>query len=157
MELRLWRSQTHEEKLNAAEQAMREAITARSYWDIDADDDWLEFLPPIEVAGIVMNAVESLLGVQLEWDYVAEGLERPGHAATGYWFTVTDPETGFVLTHNPDKRSLSYYKHIESEIDAKVAIVQLANIIATRLPVVREIYETHKWQLAQWDGGWNGD
>jgi len=153
--LRLWRSQLQAEKFNAAERALREAVTARSYWDIDADDDWLEILPPIEVAGIIMNAVESLLEVQLEWNYTAEGLDRLGYGTTGYWFTITDPETGFVLTHDSDKRSLSYYKYIESETDAEAAIIQLADIIAARLPVVRKICESYEWrvQMAQWEGG----
>ena len=138
--LRLWRRMKPDEKSNAAEQALRAAVAARSYWDIDADDDWLDVFPPIEVAGVVMNAVEELLGVSLEWDYVAEKPEEPGMGATGYWFRVTDPETGFVLTYNPDKRSLSFYKYIESAEDVKNTIIQLANIIVAKLPRIRTVY-----------------
>ena len=138
--LRLWRRMKPDEKSNAAEQALRAAVAARSYWDIDDDEDWLDIFPPIEVAGVIMNAVEDLLEVSFEWDYVAEGLDRPGNGATGYWFRVFDPETGFVLTHNPDRRELSYYKLIESIEDAKCAVIQLADMIAERLPVIRTIY-----------------
>jgi len=138
--LRLWRRMTSDEKAKAAEEALRAAVAARNYWDIDDDDDWLDILPPIEVAGVIMDAVESLLEVPFQWDYVTEGLERLGNGATCYWFRVFDYETGFVLTHNPDKKELSYYKFIESIDDVKCAVIQIADMIAERLPVIRTIY-----------------
>jgi len=150
--LRLWRSLSQAERMNAAENALREAFISRypeltEDWDVNRS---VEEFTPGEVAEITVQTVESLLGLtwQLEWDYDAdaEDLTMPGYGATAYWFKVSDPETGFVLTHNPTNTTgakLRYYKLIETFADAVKAVVELADIIAEKLPMIRASLITH--------------
>jgi len=149
--LRLWRSLSQTEKMNAAENALREAFIAHypefdDGWDVNRS---VEELAPREVAELIVQVTENLLGLtwRLEWDYDAdaEDLTMPGYGATAYWFKIADPETGFVLTHNPANLTgakLRYYKLIETCADAVKAIVELADIISEKLPVVRATLQT---------------
>jgi len=143
--LRLWRSMTQDEKFAAAEKAMKDAVVAR--YDEFADE-WslsrsVEDIAPGALAEIVIQTVEALLGLQwrLEWDYDADADDMElDSGATTYWFKVSDPETGYVLTHKTSGMTgerLRYFKLIETFRDAVQAVVDLADIIAEKLPVVR--------------------
>jgi hypothetical protein len=142
--LRLWLSLTQDEKFTAAETALRNAIVAR--YDEFADE-WsfsrsVEDIPPYALADAIIQAVEVLLGLQwrLEWDYGADAYDLElGNGATVYWFRICDPETGYVLTHRSGMTGerLRYFKLIETFRDAVQAVVDLADIIAKKLPVVR--------------------
>jgi hypothetical protein len=143
--LRLWLSLTQDEKFTAAETALRNAIVAR--YDESADE-WslvrsVEDIAPSALAEIVIQTVEALLGLQwrLEWDYDADADDMVlGSGATTYWFKVSDPETGYVLTYKTSGMTgerLRYFKLIETFRDAVQAVVDLADIIAKKLPVVR--------------------
>ena len=143
--LRLWRSMTQDEKFAAAEKKLKDTIVAR--YDEFADE-WLlsrsvEDIAPSALAGSIIQAVEALLGLQwrLEWDYDADADDMElDSGATTYWFKVSDPETGYVLTHKTSGMTgerLRYFKLIETFNDAVRAVVDLADIIAEKLPVVR--------------------
>jgi hypothetical protein len=143
--LRLWRSMTQDERFTAAEKELKDAIVAR--YDEFADE-WslsrsVEDIAPSALAEIVIQTVEALLGLQwrLEWDYDADAGDMVlGSGATAYWFKVSDPETGYVLTHKTSGMTgerLRYFKLIETFRDAVQAVVDLADIIAKKLPVVR--------------------
>jgi len=145
-QLRLWRSLSQAEKRDAATNALRQALAARypefaDNWDVNLS---VEDLAPNDVAELTTQVTEKLLGLvwQLEWDFDAdvEDMTMPGFGATAYWFKVSDPESGFVLTHNPSNLTgakLRYYKLIETFEDVVQAIVELADIVAEKLPVVR--------------------
>ena len=143
--LRLWLSRTQDEKFAAAEKELKDAIVAR--YDESADE-WslsrsVEDISPSTLAEIVIQTVEALLGLQwrLEWDYDADADDMVlGSGATTYWFKVSDPETGYVLTHKTfgmTGERLRYFKLIETFRDAVQAVVDLADIIAEKLLVVR--------------------
>jgi hypothetical protein len=143
--LRLWRSMTQDEKFAAAEKELKDAVVARCDEFVD---EWslsrsIEDIPPSALAEIVIQTVEALLGLQwrLEWDYDADADDMElDSGATTYWFKVSDPETGYVLTHKTfgmTGERLRYFKLIETFRDAVQAIVDLADIIAEKLPVVR--------------------
>jgi hypothetical protein len=144
--LRLWLSLTQDEKFAAAEKELKDATVAR--YDEDFADEWslsrsVEDIAPGALAGIVIQTVEALLGLQwrLEWDYDADADDMElDSGATTYWFKVSDPETGYVLTHKTSGMTgerLRYFKLIETFRDAVQAVVDLADIIAEKLPVVR--------------------
>ena len=145
-QLALWRSLTQERKLSTAQAELQQAFVSR-YQELADGWDWqasVEEFSPREIAEIVIQSVEQLLGLQfqLEWDYDAdaEDLEMVGCGATAYWFKVSDPESGIVLTHNPANLTgakLRCYKLIETYEDAVKAIVELADIISEKLPVAR--------------------
>jgi len=143
--LRLWLSLTQDEKFAAAERELKNAIL-----DIheDFEEEWslsrsVEDFAPDGLAEIVIQTVEALLGLQwrLEWDYGADADDMVlSSGATTYWFKVSDPETGYVLTHKTSGMTgerLRYFKLIETFRDAVQAVVDLADIIAKKLPVVR--------------------
>jgi hypothetical protein len=143
--LRLWLSLTQDEKFTAAEKELKDAIVAR--YDEFADE-WslsrnVEDIAPSTLAEIVIQTVEALLGLQwrLEWDYAADADDMElDNGATVYWFKVSDPETGYVLTHKTSGMTgerLRYFRLIETFRDAVQAVVDLADIIAKKLPVVR--------------------
>jgi hypothetical protein len=143
--LRLWLSLTQDEKFAAAERELKGAIIAR--YDEFADE-WslsrsVEDIAPGTLAEIIIQTVETLLGLrwQLEWDYDADADDMElDSGATTYWFKVSDPETGYVLTHKTSGMTgerLRYFKLIETFRDAVQAVVDLADIIAKKLPVVR--------------------
>jgi hypothetical protein len=136
---------TQGEKFATAETALRNSIVAR--YDEFADE-WslsrsVEDIAPSALAEIVIQTVEALLGLQwrLEWDYDADADDMVwSSGATAYWFKVSDPETGYVLTHKTSGMTgerLRYFKLIETFRDAVQAVVDLADIIAEKLPVVR--------------------
>ena len=142
--LRLWLSLTQDEKFAAAEKELKDAIVAR--YDEFADE-WspscsVEGVSPRTLAEIIIQTVENLLGLQwrLEWDYDADADDMElDSGATAYWFKVSDPETGYVLTHKTSGMTgerLRYFKLIETFRDAVRAVVDLADIIAEKLPVV---------------------
>jgi hypothetical protein len=59
---------------------------------------------------------------------------------TTYWFRVFDPETGSILTRKPNGipgERFRYCNFIETLGDAVQAVVDLADIIAENLTVVR--------------------
>jgi hypothetical protein len=135
---------TQGEKFAAAEKALKDAIVAR--YDEFADE-WslsrsVEDIAPGALAESVVQTVEALLGLQwrLEWDYDADADDMElDSGATAYWFKVSDPETGYVLTHKTSGMTgerLRYFKLIETFRDAVRAVVDLADIIAEKLPVV---------------------
>jgi hypothetical protein len=143
--LRLWLSLTQDEKFAAAERELKNAIL-----DIheDFEEEWslsrsVEDFSPGTLAEIIIQTVEALLGLQwqLEWDYDADADDMVwSSGATAYWFKVSDPETGYVLTHKTSGMTgerLRYFKLIETFRDAVQAVVDLADIIAEKLPVVR--------------------
>ncbi len=143
--LRLWRSMTQDERFTAAEKELKDAIVAR--YDEFADE-WslsrsVEDIAPGALAEIVIQTVEALLGLQwqLEWDYDADADDMElDSGATAYWFKVSDPETGYVLTHKTSGMTgerLRYFKLIETFRDAVQAVVDLADIIAEKLLAVR--------------------
>jgi hypothetical protein len=143
--LRLWLSLTQDEKFAAAEKELKDAIVAR--YDEFADE-WslsrsVEDIAPGALAEIVIQTVEALLGLQwrLEWDYDADADDMVwSSGATAYWFKVSDPETGYVLTHKTSGMTgerLRYFKLIETFGGVVQAVVDLADIIASKLPVVR--------------------
>jgi len=143
--LRLWRSMTQDEKFAATEKALKDAVVAR--YDEFADE-WslsrsVEDIAPGTLAEIIIQTVEALLGLQwqLEWDYDADADDMElDSGATTYWFKVSDPETGYVLTHKTSGMTgerLRYFKLIETFRDAVQAVVDLADIITKKLPVVR--------------------
>jgi len=143
--LRLWLSLTQDEKFAAAEKELKDAIVVR--YDEFADE-WslvrsVEDFSPGTLAEIIIQTVEALLGLQwqLEWDYDADADDMVwSSGATAYWFKVSDPETGYVLTHKTSGMTgerLRYFKLIETFRDAVQAVVDLADIIAEKLPVVR--------------------
>jgi hypothetical protein len=149
--LRLWLSLTQDEKFTAAEKELKDAIVAR----YEFADEWslsrsVEDIAPSALAEIVIQTVEALLGLQwrLEWDYDADADDMVlGSGATAYWFKVSDPETGYVLTHKTSGmigERLRYFKLIETFRDTVEAIVHLADIIAEKLPVVRSQVLTFK-------------
>jgi hypothetical protein len=142
--LRLWLSLTQDEKFAAAEKELKDTIVAR----YEFADEWslsrsIEDIAPSTLAEIVIQTVEALLGLQwrLEWDYDADADDMVwSSGATAYWFKVSDPETGYVLTHKTSGMTgerLRYFKLIETFRDAVQAVVDLADIIAKKLPVVR--------------------
>jgi len=150
--LRLWRSMTQDEKFAAAEKELKDAIIAR--YDEFADE-WslsrsVEDILPSALAEVVIQTVEALLGLQwrLEWDYDADADNMElDSGATTYWFKVSDPETGYVLTHKTSGMTgerLRYFKLIEAFRDAVQAVVDLADIITEKLPVVRSQVLTFK-------------
>jgi hypothetical protein len=143
--LQLWLSLTQDEKFAAAEKELKNATL-----DIreDFEEEWslsrsVEDVAPCTLAEIVIQTVEALLGLQwrLEWDYNADADDMVlSSGATTYWFKVSDPETGYVLTHKTSGMTgerLRYFKRIETFRDAVQAVVDLADIIAKKLPVVR--------------------
>jgi len=141
--LRLWLSLTQDEKFAAAEKELKDAVVAR-YDEIA--DEWsrsIEDIAPGALAEIVIQTVEALLGLQwrLEWNYDADADDMElDSGATTYWFKVSDPETGYVLTHKTSGMTgerLRYFKLIETFRDAVQAVVDLADIIAEKLPVMR--------------------
>jgi hypothetical protein len=143
--LQLWRSVTQDEKFAVAEKELKDAVVAR--YDEFADE-WslsrsVEDIAPSALAEIVIQTVEALLGLQwrLEWDYDADADDMElDSGATAYWFKVSDPETGYVLTHKTSGMTgerLRYFKLIETFRDAVQAVVDLADIIAEKLPIVR--------------------
>ena len=143
--LQLWRSMTQDEKFAAAEKELKDAVFAR--YDEFADE-WslscsVEDIAPSTLAEIIVETVETLLDLRwrLEWDYGADADDMElGSGATTYWFKISDPETGYVLTHKTSGMTgerLRYFKLIETFRDAVQAVVDLADIIATKLPVVR--------------------
>jgi len=143
--LRLWLSLTQDEKFAAAEKELKDAIVAR-YDEIA--DEWslvcsVEDIAPSALAEIIIQTVETLLGLrwQLEWDYDADADDMElDSGATAYWFKVSDPETGYVLTHKTSGMTgerLRYFKLIETFRDAVQAVADLADIIAEKLLVVR--------------------
>jgi hypothetical protein len=136
---------TQDEKFAAAEKALKDAVVAR-YDEIA--DEWslvrsVEDIAPSALAEVVIQTVEALLGLQwrLEWDYDADADDMElDSGATTYWFKVSDPETGYVLTHKTSGMTgerLRYFKLIETFRDAVQAVVDLADIIAEKLPIVR--------------------
>jgi hypothetical protein len=136
---------TQGEKFATAETALRNAIVARydefaGEWSLSRS---VEDIAPSALAEVVIQTVEALLGLQwrLEWDYDADADDMElDSGATTYWFKVSDPETGYVLTHKTSGMTgerLRYFKLIETFRDAVQAIVDLADIIAEKLPVVR--------------------
>jgi hypothetical protein len=136
---------TQDEKFAAAEKALRDAIVARydefaGEWSLSRS---VEDIAPSALAEVVIQTVEALLGLQwrLEWDYDADADDMElDSGATTYWFKVSDPETGYVLTHKTSGMTgerLRYFKFIETFRDAVQAVVDLADIIAEKLPVVR--------------------
>jgi hypothetical protein len=143
--LRLWRSMTQDEKFATAERELKDAVVARCD---EFADEWslsrsVEDISPSALAEVVIQTVEALLGLQwrLEWDYDADADDMVlGSGATTYWFKVSDPETGYVLTHKTSGMTgerLRYFKLIETFRDAVQAVVDLADTIAEKLPVVR--------------------
>jgi len=143
--LRLWLSMTQDEKFAAAEKELKDAIVAR--YDEFADE-WslsrsVEDIAPYALADSIIQAVEDLLSLQwrLKWDYSADAHDLElGNGATVYWFRICDPETGYVLTHKTSGMTgerLRYFKLIETFRDAVQAVVDLADIIAEKLPIVR--------------------
>jgi hypothetical protein len=143
--LRLWLERSQDEKFTVAEKELKNAIAARCD---EFADEWslsrsVEDIAPSALAGIVIQTVEALLGLQwrLEWDYDADADDMElDSGATTYWFKVSDPETGYVLTHKTSGMTgerLRYFKLIETFRDAVQAVVDLADIIAEKLPVVR--------------------
>ena len=143
--LQLWRSMTQDEKFAAAERELKDAVVARydefaGEWSLSCS---VEDIAPSTLAEIIVETVETLLDLRwrLEWDYGADADDMElGSGATTYWFKVSDPETGYVLTHKTSSMTgerLRYFKLIETFRDAVQAIVDLADIIATKLPVVR--------------------
>ena len=142
--LQLWRSMTQDEKFAAAERELKDAVVARydefaGEWSLSCS---VEDIAPSTLAEIIVQTVETLLDLRwrLEWDYDADADMELGSGATTYWFKVSDPETGYVLTHKTSGMTgerLRYFKLIETFRDAVQAIVDLANIIAKKLPVVR--------------------
>jgi hypothetical protein len=136
---------TQDEKFAAAEKELKDTIVAR-YGEFA--DEWflsrsVEDIAPSTLADSIIQAVEALLGLQwrLEWDYDADADDMElDSGATTYWFKVSDPETGYVLTHKTSGMTgerLRYFKLIETFRDAVQAVVDLADIIAEKLPVVR--------------------
>jgi len=143
--LRLWLSLTQDEKFTAAEKELKDAVVARYN---EFADEWspsrsIEDIAPGALAEVVIQTVEALLGLQwrLEWDYDADADDMElDSGATTYWFKVSDPETGYVLTHKTSGMTgerLRYFKLIETFRDAVQAVIDLADIIAKKLPVVR--------------------
>jgi len=143
--LRLWLECSQDEKFTVAEKELKNAIVARcdefaGVWFLSRS---VEDIAPSALADIVIQTVEALLGLQwrLEWDYDADADDMVlGSGATTYWFKVSDPETGYVLTHKTSGMTgerLRYFKLIETFRDAVQAVVDLADIIAEKLPVVR--------------------
>jgi hypothetical protein len=143
--LRLWLGLTQNEKFATAEKELRNAIVARydefaGEWSLSRS---VEDIAPSALAEVVIQTVEALLGLQwrLEWDYDADADDMVlGSGATAYWFKVSDPETGYVLTHKTSSMTgerLRYFKLIETFRDAVQAVVDLADIIAEKLLVVR--------------------
>jgi hypothetical protein len=143
--LRLWRSMTQDEKFAAAEKELKDAVVARCDEFVDelSLSRSIEDIPPSALAEIVIQTVEALLGLQwrLEWDYDADADDMElDSGATTYWFKVSDPETGYVLTHKTfgmTGERLRYFKLIETFGGVVQAVVDLADIIASKLPVVR--------------------
>jgi hypothetical protein len=140
--LRLWLSLTQDEKFAAAEKELKDTIVAR----YEFADEWsrsIEDIAPGALAETVIQTVEALLGLQwrLEWDYDADADDMElDSGATTYWFKVSDPETGYILTHKTSGMTgerLRYFKLIETFRDAVQAVVDLADIIAEKLPVLR--------------------
>jgi hypothetical protein len=129
---------THEEKVAAAMAALRNA-TLDFYEDDWSPEDSVANISPIALADIIAQAVEELLGVwELEWDYDADTDLVYGSSVATYWFKVTDPRTGCVLTHRTNNltgEKLSYCRFMATLRDAVQAIVDLADIIAEKLPV----------------------
>jgi hypothetical protein len=136
---------TQGEKFAAAEKALKDAVVARydefaGEWSLSCS---VEDIAPSALAEVVIQTVEALLGLQwrLEWDYDADADDMElDSGATTYWFKVSDPETGYVLTHKTSGMTgerLRYFKLIETFRDAVQAVVDLADIIAEKLPVVR--------------------
>jgi hypothetical protein len=136
---------TQDEKFAAAEKALKDAVVARydefaGEWSLSRS---VEDIAPSALAEVVIQTVEALLGLQwrLEWDYDADADDMElDSGATTYWFKVSDPETGYVLTHKTSGMTgerLRYFKLIETFRDAVQAVVDLADIIAEKLPVVR--------------------
>jgi hypothetical protein len=136
---------TQDEKFAAAEKELKDTIVAR--YDEFADE-WslsrsVEDIAPSALADSIIQSVEALLGLQwrLEWDYDADADDMElDSGATTYWFKVSDPETGYVLTHKTSGMTgerLRYFKLIETFRDAVQAVADLADIIAEKLPVVR--------------------
>jgi hypothetical protein len=143
--LRLWLSLTQDEKFAAAEKELKDAVLSRCE---EFAEEWslfrsVENIAPSALAEIVIQTVETLLGLQwqLEWDYDADADDMElDSGATAYWFKVSDPETGYVLTHKTSGMTgerLRYFKLIETFRDAVQAVVDLADIIAEKLPIVR--------------------
>jgi len=143
--LRLWLSLTQDEKFAAAEKELKNATL-----DIheDFEEEWslscsVEDFAPSTLAEIVIQTIEALLGLQwrLEWDYDADVDDMVlSSGVTTYWFKVSDPETGYVLTHKTSGMTgerLRYFKLIKTFRDAVQAVVDLADIIAENLPAVR--------------------
>lgn len=135
--LRQWRSMTHEERVVAATAALRSA-TLDFYEDNWSLEDSVANISPIALADIIAQAVEESLGIwELEWDYDADTDLVYGSSVATYWFKVSDPQTGCVLTHETDNltgEKLHYCRFIETLGDAVQAIVDLADIIAEKLP-----------------------
>jgi hypothetical protein len=131
---------THEERVVAATAALRSA-TLDFYEDNWSLEDSVANISPIALADIIAQAVEELLGIwELEWDYDADTDLVYGSSVATYWFKVSDPETGYVLTHKTSSMTgerLRYFKFIETFRDAVQAVVDLADIIAEKLPVGR--------------------
>ena len=138
--LRLWRGMTHEEKIVAAMAALRSA-TLDFYEDNWSLEVSVANISPIALADTIAQVVEESLGIwELEWDYDADTDLVYGSSVATYWFKVSDPQTGCVLTHETDNltgEKLHYCRFVETLRDAVRAIVDLADIIAENLPVVR--------------------
>jgi hypothetical protein len=143
---------TQDERFTAAEKELKDAIVAR--YDEFADE-WslsrsVEDASPRTLAEIIIQTVENLLGLQwqLEWDYDTDADDMVwSSGATAYWFKVSDPETGYVLTHKTSGvtgERLRYFKLIETFGDAAQAVVDLADIIAEKLLVVRSQVQSLK-------------
>jgi hypothetical protein len=143
--LRLWLSLTQDEKFAAAERELKGATL-----DIheDFEEEWslsrsVEDFAPSGLAELISWAAECLLGLQwqLEWDFDADVEDMfLSKGVTTYWFRVFDPETGCILTRKPNGipgARFRYCKFIETLGDAVQAVVDLADIIAENLPVVR--------------------
>jgi hypothetical protein len=131
---------THEERVVAATAALRSA-TLDFYEDSWSLEDSVANISPIALADIIAQAVEELLGIwELEWDYDADTDLVYGSSVATYWFKVSDPQTGCVLTHKTSSMTgerLRYFKFIETFRDAVQAVVDLADIIAEKLPFGR--------------------
>jgi hypothetical protein len=151
---------TQDEKFAAAEAELKGGIVARydelaNEWSLSRS---VEDIAPGALAEIIVQTVETLLGLrwQLEWDYDADADDMElDSGATAYWFKVSDPETGYVLTHKTASsvmtgERLRYFKLIETFRDAVQAVVDLADIIAKKLPVVRGQVSITKGGEVRW-------
>jgi hypothetical protein len=148
---------TQDEKFTAAETELKDAIVARydefaGEWSLSRS---VEDIAPSALAEVVIQTVEALLGLQwrLEWDYDADADMELDSGATTYWFKVSDPETGYVLTHKTSGMTgerLRYFKLIETFRDAVQAVVDLADIIAEKLACCAQSSFTHQGGEVRW-------